>query len=129
MESDKIERKRIFKELLVHISLGYSLDCFPVLSDISIKEFVSKYPEEFVEEELIEAMRSSKLMWEDIGKKQSIGTCLGNSRSWYYNMVNRFGWRERMEVEAEHKGTIAVQVVSYASTREPSKDNEKPQRT
>ncbi len=123
LESDKIERRKVFKELLLHISQGFSLDCFGLLSDTSIKHFLKIYPEEFVQEELSNAMRDSKHYWEDIGRRQANGSCLGNSRSWYYNMANRFGWREKIDIEAEHKGTVNVNVVSYAS-RKPSQSTE-----
>jgi hypothetical protein len=117
MESDKRERRKIFKELCDHLRRGYSMDCFGPLSDTSIRSYINLYPEEFNKRELEEALREAKQSWEDIGRKQSNGSCMGNSRSWYYNMANRYGWRERLEVEAEHKGSIAVQVVSYATNK------------
>ena len=55
--------------------------------------------------------------WETLGKRQSEGTCLGNSRSWYYNMSNRYGWRDKHDVQAEHKGSVNVNVISYASKK------------
>lgn len=125
---DKNERRKIFKELCDHIRAGYSLDCFALLSDVSINKYLKLYPEEFCQEELHDAMRQGKQGWEDIGRKQANGSCLGNSRSWYYNMANRYGWREKLEVEAEHKGQVQVNVVSYASKKhlEDSEKSELP---
>ena len=65
LESDALERKRVFKELCEHVAGGLSLDCFGPLSVVSIREFLKKHPLEFVEEELIDAMRLGKSYWED----------------------------------------------------------------
>ena len=111
LSSSAEERKKCFKELLKHIENGFSMDCFEMLSEVTIYEFMKKYPSEFCEGELQEAMRKGKLGWERLGRRQSDGTCLGNSRAWYYNMVNRYGWRERQEIKAEHAGQVQVNVV------------------
>ena len=115
LESDKAERRKIFKELLDHVKAGFSIDCFGPLSDVTIRKYLKVYPEEFIEEEFVEAIRYAKAEWESIGKKQSTGQCLGNSRSWFYNMANRYGWHEKSQVETEHKGQVSVNVISYAS--------------
>ena len=112
-------RKQIFADLLQHIEAGYSLDCFHALSDNTIHKYLKDYPLEFVEEDLIRAMRKAKSMWEGIGHRQAIGTCLGNSRSWYYNMSNRYGWQDKVDLKAEHSGSVAVSIVSYADTIKP----------
>jgi hypothetical protein len=119
LESDSNERKKIFRELCQHLARGYSLDCFALLSDMSIKKYLKAYPNEFNQEELEDSLREGKQMWEGIGHKQARGDCLGNSRSWYYNMANRYGWREKIDIEAEHKGSLAVNIVSYASSKVP----------
>lgn len=123
LEADSIERKKVFKELLTHIESGYSLESFPQLSPNTIRGYLAKYKDEFIQEELDAALRKARGYWEDIGKRQANGQCLGNSRTWFYNMANRFGWREKIEVEAEHKGSINVNVVSYA-TRKASQDTD-----
>lgn len=123
VEQDSIERKKVFKELLAHIEAGYSLDSFPCLSANSVRGYFERYPDEFVREEYEASLRKGRVFWEDIGKRQANGQCLGNSRTWFYNMANRFGWREKIEVEAEHKGSLNVNVVSYA-TRKASQDSD-----
>ncbi len=123
-----IERRKVFKELLTHLGAGYSIESFAELSKESIYEFVKAYPEEFCEEEIVAAKRKGQQLWESIGHRQANGTCLGNSRTWYYNMANRYGWRDKIEVEAEHKGSIAVNVVSYA-TQKALRDSESNDRT
>lgn len=127
-ELDDKERSKIFSELCAHVKKGFSLQCFGPLSEITIRKWLKVYSKEFVEEELQLALRDGQAGWEEIGRKQSNGSCLGNSRSWYYNMVNRYGWREKVDVTAEHKGTVQVNVVSYASTQAPedSDDGDSP---
>lgn len=117
LEADKTERKRIFRELCAHVEKGYSLDCFVPLSVNSIRRYINVFKDEFIQEELDEAMRQGKVYWETIGDKQANGQCLGNSRSWYYNMANRYGWRDKIDIEAEHKGQLAVNIVSYSSKK------------
>lgn len=124
VEQDKNERRRIFKELCTHIANGYSLDCFGPLGFDSIKKYLKVYPEEFVQEELDNAVREGKNYWETLGRRQSDGTCMGNSRSWYYNMVNRFNWHEKAQIETEHKGQVNVSIVSYATKKDSTDTQE-----
>ena len=114
---DAIERRKIFRELCEHVRKGYSLQCFPPLSEVTVRKWLKVYPEEFIEGELEVALREGQSGWEEIGRKQSNGSCLGNSRSWYYNMVNRYGWREKVDIAAEHKGQVSVNVISYATSK------------
>jgi len=124
LNTDAEYRKLTFKKLLQHIRGGYSIDCFTTMSAEKIELFLNQYPLEFIREELDEAIRDAKQGWEEIGRKQSNGTCLGNSRSWYYNMSNRYGWSERAQVKQEHTGSIKVDVVNYADTRSSSSNVE-----
>ena len=119
-ERDKNERRKVFKEILAHVSKGFSLESYAPLSVSSIRRYLKDFPEEFCQEELEEAQRSGRAFWEDLGVRQANGSCLGNSRTWYYNMANRYGWREKIEVEAEHKGSVNINVVSYATQNKPS---------
>lgn len=126
LEADKIERRKIFKELCDHVSKGYSVESFGPLSVVSIRKYLNLFKEEFVQEELDNALRQGRDWWEGIGRRQAAGDCLGNSRTWFYNMANRYGWREKIEVEAEHKGQVNVNVISYA-TRKASDNSESEQ--
>lgn len=117
LEVDKTERRKIFKELCDHVAQGLSLECFAPISANTIRSYMKTYPEEFCEEELDNAFRQGRIWWEGIGRRQASGDCLGNSRTWFYNMANRYGWREKLEVEAEHKGQLSINVVSYASRK------------
>lgn len=125
LEGDKTERRKIFRELCEHVGQGYSLDSFAPLSKTSISSYLKLYPEEFCQEELDNAMRQGRDWWEGIGRRQASGDCLGNSRTWFYNMANRYGWREKLEVEAEHKGQVSINVINYASQRASSNSESK----
>lgn len=120
LEEDASERRRVFRELLDHVAGGLSLQSFGPISDVTVKKYLLLYPEEFCQEELDAAIRKGRDYWENIGKRQASGECLGNSRTWFYNMANRFNWREKIEVEAEHKGQVSVNVISYASRKQPT---------
>ena len=107
----------MFERLLIHVRNGYGMGCFPEASGKLIEDMIREYPGEWCREELEHALREGNVFWEDIGRRQAMGECLGNSRSWYYNMANKYGWREKVEVEAEHKGSVQVNIVSYASSK------------
>lgn len=117
LEFDKTERRKVFRELLIHLQKGLSLQCFGPLSDSSIYEYCKKYPEEFNQQELQEAIRDGRDWWENIGRSQANGSCMGNSRTWFYNMANRYGWRDKLDVESDNKHALNVNVVSYASSK------------
>lgn len=122
------ERKRVFKELCVHLASGLSIDCFGPISESTIKTLLELYPGEFSHDELDVARRKAKNYWETLGKRQSDGSCLGNSRSWYYNMSNRYNWSDRQDIKQEHKGNVAVQVISYSrKAAERTEDEERTQ--
>lgn len=124
IESSAMERHKIFRELCTHIRTGYSLDCFGPLSETTIKSFLKRFPDEFIEEQLHEAVRDGKGYWESLGRKQSDGSCLGNSRSWFYNMANRYNWSEKAKIEAEHSGNLNVNIVNYARAKSSTDTSE-----
>lgn len=113
LENDPAARKGIFEKLLAHLSKGFSMHCFEDLSKEAIEKWCKLYPDEFDEEEIIEAKRRGELSWEKIGHSQASGASLGNSRSWILNMINRYNWKEKVEIDAKHSGEILIQVVDY----------------
>jgi hypothetical protein len=107
-------RKKLFKGLCKHLSEGYSMDCYKGMSLTAIKEAIKKYPSEFDERELIEAEGEGKNWWESIGRQQANGSCMGNSRTWYYNMAHRYKWSDRQTIDANINGQVSVNVINYA---------------
>lgn len=121
IENDEKYRREIFERLLKHVREGFSLSSFDEMGEATVKRYFEKYPDEFSLDEYEAAQRAGMRFWEGVGKKQACGDCMGNSRTWYYIMANRYGWREKVELKADHSGEIQVQVVSYASQM-PSQD-------
>ena len=117
--SDASARRRSFDRLMRHIRQGYSIRSWGEYSEKVVKTFLDTYPEEWDSEELERAQREGMCYWEGLGRAQSDGTCMGNSKSWIYNMVNRFGWTDRSEVKQESSGGIEVRVVNYATPAVP----------
>lgn len=122
--SDRAERLKVFHDLLAHVRKGRSLDCFSFLSEPAIESALKSYPNEFVLEDLQIAIREAKNMYETLGHDQASGHCIGNSRSWYYIMANKYGWSDRSKVEQEVKGNVEVQIISYASKKLADKQAE-----
>ena len=120
MKNDPALRRKTFERLCAHVRAGFSLDCFSDMSKKSVEEYLERYSEEFCKEELEKAMREGKAYWETLGVRQSNGTCMGNSRTWFYNMAHRYAWSDRVDVKAEHTGSVAVQVVSYSTKNNAS---------
>lgn len=116
-EQDASYRRQLFKELCEHVGRGLSKESYAGLHSRTVETYFKVYPEEFDREEYEIALQKGRDTWENIGYRQANGQCLGNSRSWYYNMANRYGWREKVEIEAEHKGQVSVNVVSYATQK------------
>lgn len=112
-QTDKELQKMVFEALLDHVRQGFSIDSFKHLSEEDTRAALEKGL--FCLKALEQALREGKGYWEGLGRAQSNGTCIGNSKSWYYNMSNRYGWRDRFDVTAEHKGNIEVSIVNYAS--------------
>lgn len=118
IETSVSERQRVFKELLMHLRGGYSLTSFGPLSEHTISLYMERFPGEFCVEDIQDAQREGFTMWEQIGKRQAEGTCMGNSRTWYYNMSNRYGWSDKQKIEQDVSGSVAVNVISYARARD-----------
>jgi hypothetical protein len=107
-------RQELFKSLLLHLSEGYSLDSWSGLNTSVLLGFLEKYPEDMPKDAIDNAIVDGKDCWERLGMRQADGSCMGNSRTWYYNMSNRYGWRDKVDVKSESSGQVQVNVVNYA---------------
>lgn len=119
-EEDKDARVALCRRLCAHLAEGYSMECFGEISNRRLRLLIEAYKEEFPQESLDKARQTGQAAWESIGKRQADGRCLGNSRSWFYNMANRYGWRDKVDLQSETKGAISVQVVNYSREDKPN---------
>lgn len=117
LESDQKERQKLFKAFLAHLKEGLSPEAFYLVSFQRLKDLLQRYKNEFDEEEIQISCQEGRDWWERLGKAQANGQNLGNSRAWWYNMVHRYGWSDKVEVKATHDGTVNVNIVSYADTQ------------
>ena len=106
------EREKLTRNFLEHLSAGYSKESFGEISKKNLQKLLSSVDENL----LCQALARGRHTWESIGKRQAEGVCLGNSRSWILNMINRYGWAEKLQIEADVKGALKVEVVNYADT-------------
>jgi hypothetical protein len=117
-------RKEVFDGLLKHLRDGFSVDCYSKCSVRLIEESIKKYPLEFRQEAIDEAMADGKAGWEALGKAQANGTCMGNSRTWFYNMAHRYKWSDRQTVDSNVSGSVSVNVVNYSRPKPSSMDED-----
>ena len=118
---DASYRKIVWKKFLDHVRGGRSLDSFAMASWKTIKGLMESFPFECDVEDFEQAQREGKEGWETIGQRQATGHCLGNSRSWYYNMANRYGWSDRVQATVENTHSGTVNVVTYSKPPETPK--------
>lgn len=116
-ESDKELRIWAFNELCKHVESGSSPQGFELISPNTAIAWFDKYPEEFDRGRYEISLRKGFDWWESVGKRQTLGTCNGNSRTWYYNMSNKYGWSDRQHIESNAKVTTQVQIVNYGDTQ------------
>ena len=109
-------REWIQKRLLEHLREGLSIECFGVLNKTTMGEAIKNYPESFDAGEIELAICAGQALWERLGYAQANGKNLGNSRTWYYNMSNRYGWSERSKVDIDAKQQVSVSIVNYGDT-------------
>lgn len=118
--SDMSMRKKLFEELLKHVRAGFCEKNYKYMAPQAIERAFLEFPEEFNREEYEEALRDGYAGWEQIGRRQAEGRCLGNSRAWSFAMSHKFGWSDRVKVEAQTESNVNVSIVSYSdSTSKP----------
>jgi len=115
--TDPGARKRLCAELCKHLEQGYSVESFSGVSTRILKTYLELYKDEFPREDIEEAMQVGRDTWEQIGKRQANGQCLGNSRSWYLNMSNRYNWTDKQQIEVDGKQAVSVSIVNYSSAK------------
>ena len=107
-------------EYLAHISSGYRDKSFTVCDMDTFTNYCNKYPNDFPTDMIERARRERMLFWERIGIEGTTGKIQGyNSRSWEFNMKNRFRWSEKIELES--RGNI-VTSISFVERKSDTKE-------
>ena len=119
--TDSGARKQLCADLCRHLEQGYSMESFSKVSTRILRTYLKDYKEDFDPEDIEQAMQTGRQGWEQIGRRQADGQCLGNSRSWYLNMSNRYGWTDKQHIEVDGKQAVSVNIVSYASSKPSGK--------
>lgn len=115
----KLQRKKLLTEYLIHISSGYSDKSFTLCDMDTFVNYCNKYPNDFPTDMIEKGRRERMFFWEKIGIEGTTGKLHGyNSRSWEFNMKNRFKWSEKIELES--RGNI-VTSISFEERRTVSK--------
>ena len=80
--------------------------------------YCAKYPNEFPTDMIEQARRERMLFWERIGIEGTTGKIQGyNSRSWEFNMKNRFRWSEKIELESRGNVVTSISFVERKSKK------------
>lgn len=98
-------KKEYCKLLESHFKSGFSFDSFGGIVFVSRETLYSwtRKHKEFLDTKK-QFETSSLLWWEQMGQHGAAGKLPGfNSGTWIFNMKNRFGWRDRQEIDIGNK--------------------------
>ena len=91
-------RKVVCASYIAHVESGLSDECFPDCDMDTFHRYERDFPEDFPTDLLDQARRIRRLFWERAGRDGTIGKIKGfNSKSWQFNMMNRFMWNDRRQ--------------------------------
>lgn len=115
----QIQRKKLLTEYLNHICCGYSDKSFTLCDMDTFLVYCKKYPNDFPTDMIERGRRERLFFWERIGIEGTTGKIQGyNSRSWEFNMKNRFKWSEKIEVESTGNIVTSISFVERKTGRE-----------
>jgi hypothetical protein len=114
----KHQRKKLLKEYIDHICKGFSDKSFSLCDMDTFLLYCAKYPNEFPTDIIEKARRERMFFWERIGIEGTTGKIQGyNSRSWEFNMKNRFRWSEKIELESRGNVVTSISFVERKSKK------------
>lgn len=101
------ERQALCDAFCRHISQGLSVDSFPDASFKTIQKYIKNYPKDFPSIKIEEARRQGRLIWEKLGLGAAAGKIKNfSSASWIFNMKNRYGWKDKVEIAGDPNAPI-----------------------
>lgn len=115
------DRQDMWRALCDHVASGYSMKSFPLCDEDTFYKYMKDYPDDCPKEKLDEAKRKSMHLWERLGMGGATGKIKDfNAPSWIFNMKNRFGWRDKMDVTSDEK-PLTVFVPAFGESQ-PKED-------
>jgi transposase len=112
----------MFDLIIDHMEKGYSKDSIAGLLRISrdtLYQWVKKYSD--FSDTIKEGEELSRLFWEQKANDHLTHYKDGkqlNSTVWIFNMKNRFGWRDKIDVEEKQTSDVNVEI-SFSKKTEP----------
>ena len=105
----KAERVALCDAWCKHLRSGLSKACFAPCSTKTLARVMEDHPIDFPAEKVEPAEAAYRVFWEDIGVRGMMGKIPGfSAATWIFNMKNRFGWRDKSELE--HRGQMEMHV-------------------
>lgn len=107
--------------LIEHMKKGYSFESFGAVigrCEKTLFNWLDSYPD-FLQSKK-EGTAYSRLFWEGLGIDGLRGNIPGfNATTWIFNMKNRFGWRDRHDLEHSASGNAQLQVQVVMNSPNP----------
>ena len=97
------------QKLIEHGREGLSFDTFSAVVGVTrqtLYNWLKVHPE--FERAKKEYEDVCKLWWEKAGNAMAVGKLQGNATTWIFNMKNRFGWRDKVEVDNGGKVEVTI---------------------
>lgn len=100
--------------LIDHMTQGFSYETFPAVIGVAkqtIYNWEAAHPE-FLDAKNT-AMVQCRLFWEGLGIKLATGAIQGNAAIWIFNMINRFKWAQKAEIDVNHSHIQRPTITSH----------------
>lgn len=112
-------KKEYCKMLIEHMTEGLSFESFGGVVGVwkeALYNWVKKYPE--FSNAKKEGTHKCMLFYEKAGRQGMLGKIAGfNSTTWLFNMKNRFGWRDKKEIDTNLTASegLTVNIIKSSS--------------
>ena len=99
--------------LISHMEGGLSFESFGGRIDVN-EDTLYQWKHDHLEfsEAYKRGRLKSMLHWEEMGHDMVLAG-QGNATTWIFNMKNRFGWKDKQEIEQNNKGEININIKDY----------------